>query len=175
MPTDLHSFGNRQSGPTSLLAAFAALGAGTTALRVFETQEIQQPNYNGLPHSAAETRQPIEHPLLPGRLPTWHELLPTPPLVRDQLSPRQVGFWQLASQLVWAVSTQHYTALLTPATPPLVELVTIRPAKGGGEMRLYVGQLALYDAYRSTAFGLLGATIGGVTGIFIKQRTSYDC
>jgi hypothetical protein len=77
--------------------------------------------------------------------------------------------------MLWAVSTPKYTALVGDAARPLINLVTVQPAKGGGGMRLYIGPLALYDTYRSPALGQLAAAIKERTNLTISQSETYDC
>ena len=161
---------------TSLLSALDAFRLPPSSFMVVDTQEMQQLNYNASPKpQATGTRGTVKQWAQPYRLLTWQEVFPTPTHVRARISLQQVAFWQLAGQQVWAVSTLNHTVLLRSSSAMLVDLVTVRPAKGGGEMRLYVGQLALYDVYHSEALRQLAAAIEGSTGIIIRRSESYDC
>ena len=177
MPINLHLFGIRYHGP-GLGAALAALQYPPRLIFLFETQEMQQQKYNALPDPAIIEGpgghiRPLE--VVQWQLMSWHRLLLTPDYVAEQLKLNTVAFWQLASGPVWAVSTKNHTILIEKNNAPLVDLVTVKPAKGGGEMRLYAGPLALYDTYRSKALPLLAAAIAQRTGLVIRQSESYDC
>lgn len=177
MPTNLRFPSLSPHGPAnadSLMAALNALVLPAAACLFFHVQESQYPNYNAL-SSPAPTQSPSIDDAEAPRSSTWHDVLPTPVHVREQLGLQQIALWQLAGLPVWAVSTQSHTVLLgAPETLP-VEWVNVLPAKGGGNKRLYIGKLALYDAYHSGTLLALALAIEQQTGLRIKKSESHDC
>jgi hypothetical protein len=146
-----------------------------TELRIFSLQEPQH-DYSGRPADWV----PPAGPTAPA---PWQVqqalyltgLVETPAALQAQLSPRQVALWQVPGQAAWAVSTPACSILLNSPAGPRVELLTVRPAKGGGEMRLYVGDLVLYDTYHSPALGQLAAALEGQAGSTVNRLETHDC
>jgi hypothetical protein len=159
------------STTASIAAALDALQAYVVTSLLFQTQKSQEPTYN----SITSTISPI--PLaLPQPAADWHGLVTTPGRIRQQLTNQQVLLWQVPGQeTLWAVSTPTHTALVGGAARPYIDLVTVRPAKGGGEMRLYIGALALYDSYNLPTLKQLAAAVGERTNVAINQSETHDC
>ena len=173
MPTDLCLFGIRYQGPSgaaSLAAALDAIADQVVTSLLFATQESQEPTYNSITSNTSSTQ------IGPPPAADWNGLVATPGRFRQQLTTRQVLLWQVPGQeTLWAVSTPAYTALVGSAARPYIDLVTVRPAKGGVEMRLYIGALALYDSYGSPTLKQLAAAVEERTKVVINQSETHDC
>lgn len=173
MSTDLDPFGMRHQGPSgaaSLAAALNAMADQVAIALLFATQESQEPTYNSTSSNVSPTQ------IGPPPAGNWNGLVATPGLFRQQLTTRQVLLWQVPGQeTLWAVSTPAHTALVGGAARPYIDLVTVRPAKGGGGMRLYIGALAWYDSYSSPALRQLAAAVEERTDVAINQSETHDC
>jgi hypothetical protein len=99
----------------------------------------------------------------------------TPATVQAQLSDRQVALWQVEGSQAWALSTHFYTLQVGGTGSPRIVLLTVLPAKGGGEMRLYAGSLVLYDAYRSAALKVLVTALKEQVNTEIFYEQTHDC
>jgi hypothetical protein len=157
-------------------SAALAEASGQVAQRlIFTMQQEQYPFYVGGddergPLSAEEARSRYQA----GRALYREGLYDTPPLLAAPLSTSQVLLWAVPGPPRWAVSTKWDTMLLTPA-PPRLELVTLRPARGSGNVTLYLGDLSLSDAYGSPALAELATAIERATGLAVNQYEDYDC
>lgn len=173
MLTDLCLFGIRYqglSGAASLAAALDATADQVVTSLLFATQESQEPTYNSITSNTSSTQ------IGPPPAADWNGLVATPGRFRQQLTTRQVLLWQVPGQeTLWAVSTPTHTTLVGGAARPYIDLVTVRPAKGGGEMRLYIGALALYDSYSSPTLRQLAAAVEERTNVAINQSETHDC
>jgi hypothetical protein len=173
MPTDLHLFGTRyqgQAGAASLAAALDAIADQVVTSLLFATQESQESTYNSTTSNVSPTQ------IGPPPAGNWNGLVATPGRFRQQLTTRQVLMWQVPDQeMLWAVSTLVHTALVGDAARPYIDLVTVHPAKGGGEMRLYISALALYDSYSSPTLKQLAAAVEERTKVAINQSETHDC
>lgn len=101
----------------------------------------------------------------------------TPAWLRARLTTRQVSLWPLAAHSAYALSTHWFTVLL-PSSPPAnysIDLVTTHPAKGGGFMSLHVGELVLYDVYRSPVLEQLAAELQALALARVARYYNYDC
>ena len=143
-------------------------------LLLVELQEAQ-PN-NALPPA---TPQPSpEAQILQAKRALFHSgLYRTPAPLLAQLSAQQAALWLVAGDDDWALSTRLATVLLPGrrGPGPRIELVTTRPAKGGGFMSLHVGELALYDKYESPALGQLAAELERRAFATVIYSESSDC
>jgi hypothetical protein len=168
----MHPFSITSPSTTaSIAAALAALEAQVVTSLLFETQESQEPTYNSITSTTSPT--PLA---LPPPAADWNGLVATPGRFRQQLTTRQILLWQVPGQeTLWAVSTPTHTTLVGGAARPYIDLVTVRPAKGGGEMRLYIGALALYDSYSSPTLRQLAAAVEERTNVAINQSETHDC
>jgi hypothetical protein len=173
MSADLHLFGMRyqgQASAVSLAAALDAMADQVVTSLLFATQESQEPTYNSTTSNASPTQ------IGPPPAGNWNGLVATPGCFRQQLTTRQVLLWQVPDQeMLWAVSTLGHTALVGDAARPYIDLVTVHPAKGGGEMRLYICALALYDSYSSPTLKQLAAAVEERTKVAINQSETHDC
>jgi hypothetical protein len=173
MSADLYLFGihyHGQSGAASLAAALNAMADQVVTSLLFATQVSQEPTYNSITSNTSPTQ------LGPPPAGNWNGLVITPGRFQQQLTTQQVLLWQVPGQeTLWAVSTPAHTALVGGAARPYIDLVTVRPAKGGGEMRLYIGALALYDSYSSPTLKQLAAAVKERTKVAINQSETHDC
>jgi hypothetical protein len=173
MSADFHLFAMRyqgQAGAASLAAALNAIADQVVTSLLFATQESQEPTYNSTTSNVSPTQ------IGPPPAGNWNGLVATPGRFRQQLTTRQVLLWQVPDQeMLWAVSTPTHTALVGGAARPYIDLVTVRPAKGGGEMWLYIGALALYDSYSSPTLKQLAAAVEERTKVAINQSETHDC
>ena len=101
-------------------------------------------------------------------------LLETPPALQARLSPTQVALWRVPARAAWAVSTQYDTTLLPDDDAAAVELTTLHPAKGGGNVQLSAGALSLGDAYHAPALPALAQALERV-GVPVRRAEDYDC
>jgi hypothetical protein len=101
----------------------------------------------------------------------------TPASLQARLSAQQAALWLVAGYGDWALSTQRATVLLPGrrGPGPRIELVTTRPAKGGGYMSLHVGELVLYDRYASPTLGQLAAELERRAFATVVYSESFDC
>lgn len=141
---------------------------------VLTLQHLQGANYNRL--TTGEQASPSTPP--PAQLASVFyqgSIVATPAAVQAQLSDQQVALWQVEGTQAWALSTHFYTLQVGGAASPRIVLLTVLPAKGGGEMRLYAGDFVLYDTYLSAALKVLAATLKEQlhTPIFYEQ--THDC
>lgn len=157
------------------LADSAALAAEYERLvlppQLFDTRQRQ--GYSGDPapagDAAAQTRWRQSERAL------YREgLLETPPPLQARLSPTQLALWRVPTRAAWAISTQYDTVLLPDADPAAVELVTLHPAKGGGNVQLSAGALSLNDAYNAPALPRLAQALERV-GVAVRRDEDYDC
>ncbi|UOR06807.1 hypothetical protein MUN82_06810 [Hymenobacter aerilatus] len=160
-------------------AQSAALEASVARIQeplLFTTQGRQtsyyQPDYSTpYPHAAladTERRQAQRALYRDG-------LCETPTPLQTRLHDQQVALWAVPDQAAWAVSIRQDTIVLTPPTLPAVELITLRPAKGGGAMLLSIGDLHLQDAYTSPTLGQLAAALEQHVGVVVRRVEQYDC
>jgi hypothetical protein len=161
----------RPSTTASIAAALAALESQVVTSLLFETQEVQEPTYNSTTSTTSPTPLALPQPAA-----DWNGLVTTPGHLRQQLTTQQILLWQVPGQeTLWAVSTTAYTALVGGVARPYIDLVTVRPAKGGGGMRLYIGALALYDSYSSPTLKQLAAAVEKRTKVAINQSETHYC
>ena len=101
----------------------------------------------------------------------------TPAPLQSRLGAQQVALWAVAGENDWALSTKSATVLLPGrrGPGPRIELVTTRPAKGGGYLSLHVGELVLYDKYESPALGQLAAELERLAFATVVYSESFDC
>ncbi|RTQ51391.1 hypothetical protein EJV47_06185 [Hymenobacter gummosus] len=154
----------------ALAASFAKLSAPP---QLVDTQYQQGYSYHDSPplplDAAAETRWRQSQRAL------YREgLLETPAPLQGRLAPTQVALWRAADQAAWAVSTTFDTVLLPDAAPGPVELVTLHPAKGGGNVQLILAGLSLQDAYKAPALPRLAAALEQA-GIAVQRLEDHDC
>lgn len=141
---------------------------------VLTLQQVQGVTYNRL--TAGAQVAPATPPPAQLALAFYQgSVVATPAAVQAQLSNQQVALWQVKHSQAWALSTRFYTLKVGGAASPRIVLLTVLPAKGGGEMRLYAGSLVLYDAYRSAALKVLSATLKEQVGVEIFHEEMYDC
>ena len=101
----------------------------------------------------------------------------TPAPLQAQLSKQQVALWLVAETGNLALST-HWATRLLPGRRgpgPRIELVTTRPAKGGGYMALHVDELVLYDTYGSPILGQLAAELERRAFATVIHLEGSDC
>jgi len=108
----------------------------------------------------------------------YHQgLYQTPMPLWTRLSDRQVALWSVAGDSGWALSTKWSTVLLPDSggLGPTIDLVTLHPAKGGGSVALHVGELALYDAYKSPVLKQLATELERRAHVTVAYFESHDC
>lgn len=155
-------------------AALAAVAGQVAQSQTFTTQREQYPFYlddydRKAPAPDAEVRYQAARAL-------YREgLYDTPALLAGQLTAQQVLLWAVPGQNTWAVSRKWDTVLLAPAADLRLELVTLRPARGSGNVMLYVGELNLSDDYGSPVLAELATSIERATGLAVSQYEDYDC
>lgn len=153
-------------------AALAAVADQVTQSQNFTTQRAQHPFYlddydRKAPAPDAEQRYQAARAL-------YREgLYDTPALLASQLTPQQVLLWAVPGQNTWAVSRKWDTVLLVPSAS--LELVTLRPACGSGNVTLALGDLSLSDDYGSLVLAELATAIEQATGLTVNQYEDYDC
>ena len=144
------------------------------SLLLVELQEAQ-PN-SALP--AETTPLSTEAQVQQARRVLFHTgLFRTPAPLEARLGAQQAALWLVAGDGDWALSTKGATVLLPGrrGPGPRIELVTTRPAKGGGYMSLHVGELVLYDKYESPSLGQLAAELERRAFATVVQSESFDC
>ena len=159
-----------QAQEAELAAAFN-LEPGCWLVELLEAQ----PNSAWIRESAAQSP---EFQLQQAKRALFHSgLYRTPTLLQARLGAQQVALWLVASVGDWALSTTWATVLLPGrrGPGPRIELVTTRPAKGGGYMSLHVGELVLYDKYQSPSLGQLAAELERRAFATVVQSESFDC
>ena len=157
-------------------AALEAVAGQAAAPLVLRLQQRQTPYH--LPRYDAPTPDPGRAATLlrQAQRALYREgLCETPTRWQAQLSDHEVALWAVPGRAAWAVSTQCDTVLLAADAPPTVELVTLRPAKGGGNVQLRVGDLQLGDAYGSAALPDLAAAIERYASQPVQRVEDYDC
>jgi hypothetical protein len=143
-------------------------------LRLVELQETQPnttPTAETDPSSAEAQRQQARRAL-------WHTgQYRTPAPLQARLGAQQAALWWVVGEDAWALSTKGATVLLPGrrGPGPRIELVTTRPAKGGGYMSLHVGELVLYDKYESPTLGQLAAELQQLAFATVVYSESFDC
>lgn len=137
-------------------------------------EQLQGANYNRL--TTGGQVSPTTPPLAQ-LAPAFYQgsVVATPATVQAQLSDRQVALWQVENSSAWALSTHFYTLQVGGAASPRIVLLTVLPAKGGGEMRLYAGDFVLYDTYHSAALKVLAATLKEHLRTEIFYEQTHDC
>lgn len=137
-------------------------------------EQLQEPTYNRL--TSGEQVDPTTPPPAQLALAFYQgSVVATPATVQAQLSDQQVALWQVKNSRAWALSTRFYTLKIGGAASPRIVLLTVLPAKGGGEMRLYAGSLVLYDTYRSVALKVLATALKEQVSVEIFHDQTHDC
>jgi hypothetical protein len=144
------------------------------APQLFELREALPGGGTLLP---PETGSPEAQLLLAKRALHHEGLYQTPAALQAQLSDRQVALWLVSGDSDYALSTKWHTVLLPGrrGPGPRVDLVTTRPAKGGGFRSLQVGELALYDVYNSLVLEQLAEALETQGYATIVRSENYDC
>ncbi|MDO7845800.1 hypothetical protein Q5H92_05485 [Hymenobacter sp. M29] len=156
--------------------ALAAVAGQVSQLERFDTAQTYTPFY--VPDSSSpgpqtpytnDQRRQAERALY------RDGLCDTPALLARQLTEQQALLWAVPGQESWAVSTRRDTVLVPVDAPPLLELVTLHPARGSGYISLYVGAIHLQDAYGSPTLGRMADALERATGAPVSRVEEYDC
>ncbi|MGI4867890.1 MAG: hypothetical protein ACRYFZ_28495 [Janthinobacterium lividum] len=153
----------------------AAAAEQAAAPQVFRLQ--QQQTAFKMPANGASTAAPSQEAtrLRQAQRALYHEgLCETPARLQAQLSAYEVALWAVPGQAAWAVSTQVDTVLLAADTLAAVELITLHPAKGSGNVQLRVGDLRLGDAYGSAALPALADALERQASYRVSRVEAID-
>lgn len=141
---------------------------------VLTLQQVQGVTYNRLTAGAQVAPATPPPPQLASAF-YQGSVVATPATVQAQLNDQQVALWQVENSPAWALSTHFYTLQVGGVASPRIVLLTVLPAKGGGEMRLYAGSLVLYDTYRSATLKVLATALKEQVKAEIFYEQTHDC
>jgi hypothetical protein len=156
-------------------AALQAAVGGLDSRQIFTTQQAQG-GYMMADFAADNPYPALSDTLLrqSQRALYRDDLLETPSQLQAQLTNHQIALWPVPGRAEWAVSTRWDT-ILCSTLGPAAELLTLRPAKGGGGLTFSIGDLRLHDAYGTPHLEKLAAALEQQVGLAVSRVEDYDC
>ena len=155
-------------------ANLAAVASEPEVLRLFHLDLEQNalfasPDGQRLGQSDTEDRRRFSRLAL--RCP---EILATPPALARRLDGTGFALWRTDSG-TWGASTKADTICLVAGESVAVDHVELKPAKGGGIVRLDIGRWGVHACYPSRAIAEAARWLASLPGVRVSHHEGYDC